>query len=296
VKTADKRYLALNPEDPSSFLDFDLFTKIPTLTDYTLVPIGYSLDVFNQYTNIVLMLWEEPNNFWSPQMEKTIRNNYNKIYKIISNCPRSTEYYNTLYNDDRRFYGFTPFDIKNLPSDFTKKHEVFFTGHVFSDFIEGIVRVVEKFNHCIVSFNYGNHRGASFKEKIKFNAGSKISVVWNCLYEISGKPMDELYPTHKSFQNLKKSKFIPQIKTRTLEAAACKSIMLCHFEDFRFIETQFTPDKDFIYWYNFNDLEEKINEILKNYDKYTYLAENAYNTLINNWTTYHFFEKYLRNL
>lgn len=72
--------------------------------------------------------------------------------------------------------------------------------------------------------------------------------------------------------------------------------MLCHFEEFRFIETQFTPDKDFIYWYNFKDLEEKINEILNNYDKYTYLAENAYNTLLNNWTTYHFFERYLRNL
>lgn len=213
MKVADKKYLALNPEDPSSHLDFEQFAKIPTLTDYTLVPIGYSLDVFNEYQNIVFMLWEEPNNFWSLSMEEVIKKNYNKIYKIISNCPRSTEYYNHLYNDDRRFYGFTSFDIKNLPSDFTKTFDVYFTGHVFHDFIGGIVNVAEKFNHCIVSFNYGNRRGTPFKEKIKLNANSKISIVTNCLYETSGIPMDEIYPTHKSFQNLKKSRFIPQIKT-----------------------------------------------------------------------------------
>jgi len=290
MKVIDKKYSALHPEDPSNFLNFEDFEGIPTLTDYILSPIGASMDLFDKYENVVFMLWEEPNDFWVPSVEQTIRKNYNKIYKIISNCPRSTEYYNNLYNDDRRFYGFTPFNIKNLPYD------VFFTGHVFHDFIGGIVNVAEKFNHCIVAFNYGIHRGATFREKIQFNANSKISIVTNCLYDTSGFQMDENYPGHKSFQNIKKSKFIPQIKTRTLEAAACKSVMLCHFEEFKFIETQFTPDKDFIYWYNFKDLEEKINEILNNYDKYTYLAENAYNTLINNWTTYHFFEKYLRNL
>jgi hypothetical protein len=72
--------------------------------------------------------------------------------------------------------------------------------------------------------------------------------------------------------------------------------MLCHFEEFRCVEWYFEPDKDFIYWYNTDDLEEKIHEILNNYEKYTYLADNAFYKLINNWTTHHFFEKYLKNL
>lgn len=296
MKCLPDKYITLNPQDQARFLNWKKFESIPTLTDYTLVPIGASLDCLNDYENVVLMLWEEPNDFWVPDMEKTVKKNYNKIHKLISNCPYTTKFYNELYGSDKRICGFNMFNIENIPVDFTKYYDVYLTGHVFHDFVGGIVGVVEKFNNAIVSFNYGRNRGATFKDKLQFNANSKISVVWNCLYETSGIPMDELYPTHEAFKNLKKCRFIPQVKTRTLEAAACKSVILCHFEEFKIIETMFTPDKDFIYWYDNKDLEEKIHEILNNYDKYTHIAEHAYQTLINNWTTYHFFEKYLRNL
>lgn len=296
MKCVDKKYINLHPEDGSNFHNYQKFEAIPTLTDYTFSPIGASMDVLDHYNNIVFMLWEEPNCFWVPSVEHRLKQNYYKIKKVLSNCPYSTEYWNTIYGDDKRICGFNHFNVDNIPTDFTKYYDVYFTGHVFFDFIGGIINVVEKFNNRIISFNYGNYRGSTFKQKLQFNANSKISVVFNCLYETSGIKMNELHPTNKAFSNLKKNRFIPQIKTRTLEAAACKSIILAHFEEFRILETMFTSDKDFIYWYDFKDLEEKIHEILNNYDKYTHLAENAYKTLVNNWTTYHFFEKYLRNL
>lgn len=296
MKVVDSKYFVNHPEDPANHLNLKKFEGIPTLTDYMFAPAGTSLKLFEEYDNVVLMLFEEPNDFWVPHVEETVRKNYNKIHKLISNCPYSTKYFNELYGSDKRIYGHNMFNMENVPVDFTKHYDVFFTGHVFYDFIEGMVRVVEKFNNAIVSFNYGRNRSATFKEKLQFNANSKISVVFNCLNETSGIPMDEKFPKHEAFKNLKKCKFIPQVKTRTLEAAACKTVILCHFEEFRLIETMFTPDKDFIYWYNNDDLEEKIREVLKNYDKYTHLAENAYQTLSNNWTTYHFFEKYLKNL
>jgi len=296
MKCVDKKYINLHPEDGSNFHNYQKFEGIPTLTDYIFSPIGASMDVLDHYDNVVFMLWEEPNCFWVPTVEQRLRKNYHKIKKVLSNCPYSTEYWNNIYGDDKRICGFNHFNVENIPTDFTKHYDVYFTGHVFFDFVGGMVNVAEKFNNRIVSFNYGNHRGATFREKLQFNANSKVSIVFNCLYETSGIKMDELHPTNKAFSNLKKNRFIPQVKTRTLEAAACKSIMLCHFEEFRIVETMFTPDKDFIYWYNFEDLEEKINEVLKNYEKYTHLADHAYETLVNNWTTYHFFEKYLRNL
>jgi hypothetical protein len=226
------------------------------------------------------------------EQEKRIKDNYHKIKKLLSTCPYSIEYYNNLYNDDRRVYCHLPFNVDNIPTDFTKKYDVFFSGHVFPDnnFISGYVKIIEKFNHCIVSFNHGNFTGASYKQKIQLNANSKISVVHNCLFNQTNIQFE------KVFKNIKDSRFIPQPKGRTLEAAACKSIMLCHFEEFRCVEWYFEPDKDFIYWYNTDDLEEKIHEILNNYEKYTYLADNAFYKLINNWTTHHFFEKYLKNL
>lgn len=296
MRLVDSKYMKLHPEDQCNFLNFKKFESIPTLSDYVLSPIGASIECLDDYDNIVFMLYEEPNNFWHPEMERIIRAHYPKIKKLLCGCPYSTKFFNELYGDDKREYTFFPFNIENIPTDFTKKYDVYFTGHVFHDFIGGFVNVIEKFNNAIVSFNYGNYRGATYRDKLQINANSKISVVMNCLYETSGIPMDEQFPKHEAFKNLKKSRFIPQLKSRTTEAAACKSIILSHFEDFRVVEMQFKENHDFIYWYNNKDLEEKIHEILNNYDKYTYLAENAYQTLINNWTTYHFFEKYLRNL
>lgn len=292
MKCIDEKYCALPHYYAIDSLSFKEFECIPTKTNYNLVHVGSNLDLFNHYDDIVYMHFEEPNCFWVPAQEQRIKSNYHKIKKLISTCPYSVEYYNNLYNDDRRMYGFHPFNIKNVPTDFTKIYDVYFTGHVFPDnnFISSYVKIVEKFNHCIVSFNHGNFNGVSYKEKLQLNANSKISVVHNCLINQNNMSFE------KVFKNIKNPRFIPQPKTRSLEAAACRSVMLCHFEEFRCIEWYFEPDKDFIYWYNLNDLEEKIHEILKNYDKYTYLTDNAFNKLINNWTTHHFFDKYLKNL
>ncbi len=298
MKCIDEKFHSIHPQDQMQFYNFKEFEKIPTLTDYNLVSVGSNLDLFDHYNNVVYMHFEEPNCFWVPEQERRIRSNYNKIKKIISTCPYSVNYYNNLYNDDRRIYGFHPFNLKNIPTNFSKKYDVYFTGHVMlhNDFIWNYVKSIEKFNNCIVSFNYGKFKNVSYKEKLQLNAESKISVVHNCLINTKRTPLDEQYVGHEAFKNVKNSIFIPQPKTRSLEAAACKSIMLCHFEEFRCIEWYFEPNKDFIYWYNTDDLEEKITEILKNYDKYTYLADNAFNKLINNWTTNHFFEKYLKNI
>lgn len=298
MKCISEKYHALHPEDGQSNHDYKRFESIPTLTNYNLVSVGPHLNFFDEYDDIVYIFSEEPNCFWVPEQERIIRKNYHKIKKIISTCPYSIEYLNNLYNDDRRMYGHLVFPEHHIPTNFIKKYDVYFTGHVFphNHHVVGIVDTIEKFNNCIVSFNYGNFRGVSFKNKIQLNANSKISVVTNSLYETTNLQLDEIYVGHKAFKNIKKSKLVPQPKTRTLEAAACKSIILSHFEEFRCIEWYFEPNKDFIYWYNYDDLQEKIHDILKNYEKYTYLADNAFNKLINNWTTRHFFEKYLRNL
>lgn len=296
MKCIDSKYIAVPPGDGAKFFNWKKFETIPTLTNYTLAPIATSMEIFDKFDDVVYMLYDEPNGFWAPDQEKTIYKNYNKIKKLITACPYTTKYYNDLYGNDKRTPAFLPWNIENIPVDFTKKYDVYFTGHVMHEFVTGFVNIIEKFNNSIVSYNYGRFRNVGFHEKLQLNANSKISVVHNCLFDTSGFPMDERFPKNEVFKNWKKSRFMPQFKSRTNEAAACKSVMLAHFEEFKCIEEQFIPDLDFIYWYNTNDLEEKINEILKNYDKYIHIAEHAHQTLLNNWTTYHFFEKYLRNL
>lgn len=296
MKCIDEKYITLDPRDQMRYYNFKEFESIPTLTNYNLVSVGSSLELFNEYKDVVLFHFEEPNAFWVPGQERTILKNYDKIKKILSPCPYSVDYFNKLYDSDKRQWCFLPFNIKNIPPETEKYYDVYFTGHVFGQHIINVVQLMKKYKNCVVSYNCGQYAGVGYHEKLRLNSQSKISIVHNCLFDSSGFNMDEKFPGHEGFKYIQKTRITPQLKTRIVEASACRSIVLSHFEDHRVVELMFKPDEDFLYWYNFKDLEEKINEILKNYDKYKYLAENAYQRVINNWTTYHFFERYLRNL
>ena len=94
---------------------------------------------------------------------------------------------------------------------------------------------------------------------------------------------------------LRKEYLIPQQKTRLLEAAFCRSLILCRKDPFNFIERFFTPDVDFIY-YEEDKLEEKLKEVLVHYEDYQEIIENAYQKALKEYTTQAFFEKYLKNL
>ena len=97
----------------------------------------------------------------------------------------------------------------------------------------------------------------------------------------------------EAFKDYDKSGHIHQMKTRVYEAAFSKYIILHLREPLYVIEKWFEPEKEFLYYDNENDLEEKINEILKNYGDYYHIAENAYNRAINNYTTQHFIDRYI---
>jgi hypothetical protein len=94
---------------------------------------------------------------------------------------------------------------------------------------------------------------------------------------------------------LKKEYLVPQQKTRLLEAAFCRSLILCRKDPFNVIEKFFTPDKEFVY-YEEGRLEEKLRDILVHYDDYVEIIENAYQKATKEYTTLAFFEKYLKNL
>jgi len=127
------------------------------------------------------------------------------------------------------------------------------------------------------------------------NAKSKISIVHGLL----NWPKEETkkqFPNHAAFKHLDICSFVPQIKTRTFEAAMSKSLILCLQDSWNMIESYFEPNVDFLYWTDEQDLNKKIDHILKNYNDYIPMINHAYETLINNFTTNHFFERYLKEL
>lgn len=299
MKCMDRKYAGLVPWDQSHYAyEFEQFESIPTKTNFNFIHILPDPQIFEDLDNFVVFLVELPNCLVGGDLNKIDVIKYNhKVNKVISNCPFSVEYINKYMGYDKFIFGFAPFNPKYTPIHGEKIYDVYHTGHAHNSIIRNAFSVMEKFNSCFVCADYGPNKGIGYKEKLDFNAKSKISVVHGLLkWPDQYKAGAAKFPGHRAFDYVQEHGIVPQMKTRTIEAAASKSIILCLQDPWNVIESYFEPDKDFIYWTDENDLEEKIRHILSHYDDYLPMAESAYNTLINNFTPKHFFEQYLINL
>lgn len=69
---------------------------------------------------------------------------------------------------------------------------------------------------------------------------------------------------------------MPQFKVRTHEIASCKSLILCYKDQWNLIEDFYTPNEHFIYFNNFSELDDILNDLNNNFDRYLPIIENAY--------------------
>ncbi len=292
-------------EDPVYKLGFEKYENI-TKDCYFFLADAYKIMFENKYEDKerYFLCLEEPNfctDFDGPHAKLdsgwgSIVTNGNvfqskPIEKVYTLCPYTAECFNN------RTHVFFPFNEEKIPSSFNKIYDVIYTGGVpaytnWNKFLE----VIYKYNFRDVHYNRGTNPNCSYNEKLDLYSKSKISICHGLAIA---------YPQHveryKSFPNSQKNeafkhldKFIlPQIKSRVFESAFSKSIILYWKDPWNTIEHYFEPEKEFLYFNDENDLKEKIDEILKNYDKYKHIADAAYEKAINNYTTKHFVNKYL---
>ena len=295
MKHVDKNFIAVHKQDPVHFFGFDEFESIPTKTDYVLIPGGHHWNFFDQYdgNNVVMIHLEAPNCFMHGIDEPRLFSKYDsKIYKVYSICPYSVEYFNNQSKNNKWETIWMPFNLKYIPTPSEKIFDVYYSGHKCSSPIN--LDLLNNYNKCIVAFDGGTHSGVDYVTKLKLASQSKISIVHNVL-KMPYPNLTDTYPTHKGLSQCKTLGMAPQLKTRGIEAAASKSLILCFYDEWGLLENQFTPDVDFLYWYNENDLKEKISEILKNYDRYQPMIDSAYNKIITKWSTANFFNQFLKN-
>lgn len=187
--------------------------------------------------------------------------------EILTICPPS------VTNRLKRKSCFFPFSERFIPTDFSKKVDVIYTGFAGGAHVDEIINEIVKFNYRFASFG-GHPRitnyNVSYIEKINLIAKSKI------------------YPLHNSVGN-----GTPQIKTRPFEAAFCKALILCKKDSWNIIEEWFEPNKEFLYYSNGEELNKLISTVLADYENYLPIIEAAHNKAVNNYTTRHFIEKYL---
>jgi hypothetical protein len=216
---------------------------------------------------------------------------FDKVYTI---CPYTSKIFD--FEKESKFIPICfPFNEKyfkkydNITKE-NKKYDVIYYGQIHSPMYKNLIDTISKFNYrisCNDILTYEKYNlsskitnlGLSSRQKWDLLSECKICVGFNLIF-ISDNHINNLKQINNinNFEKIDKiyeKKMMPQMKTRMIESALTKTLMLIYKDDWNVIENWFTPNEDFIYFENFEDLEEKISNITKNFSDYWWIIENA---------------------
>jgi|WetSurMetagenome_2_1015567.scaffolds.fasta_scaffold01139_8 hypothetical protein len=304
-------------EDPARFFDFarfsgqtDDFIFCAGLHDWSRLK---DLKI-TKNKKIVQLDLEEPNKFFASRGSKSVyADNDDCFEKIFTICPYTAKWLNEERQKNKRTAVFFPFNEELIPPIRPKVFDIIYTGHLVNSGVVDDIRQITKYNYRLVSGSNGElvtDFNVSYLSKLDLISQSKITLCHNLLYARPSQMLNifklKRYWKNKAFKFITPVNFIfslfrkgalfpaPQIKSRTFEAAFCRSLILCKKDQFNIIENFFEPNKEFVY-YEEGKLSETVDKILANYNNYLPIIENAYRRAIKEYTTKAFFEKYLKN-
>lgn len=243
------------------------------------------------YKNISIY-FEEPNFLLFHEVDHLSEN-----YDVkLTLCKYSSNEFNKKNSTKKSYDVFFPIDTILLKEKIWDKYKynlgtlvptwkninVLYTGNDNSSVILDLKNIMKKYNEnkCI--------EFPTYLSKMETYLHSKIALVHNCLFLSEGH--EHLWDKIPEFKD---NYVIPQLKSRLFESACSQCIILCCKDNYNVIEDWFTPNEDFLYFSTKDELEKLIEDILNNYEKYAFIALNAYNKFINNYTLKHFIEKYI---
>jgi len=225
---------------------------------------------------------------------------FDEIYSI---CPYTVKWLNSMYGVDRYKYIFYPFNKKYISkSDPIKLYDVIYHGNIHCQEHVDCLEVISKFNHRYISqrnnqySEYITDQNIPYKEKLNKIAQSKISICYNFCpirpQDINPIQSYQSWNTNKAFSEVGKKNIFPQFKgARMHEAAISKTLNLVYRDQWNVVEDWYTPNKEFIYFKDKQDLKNKIQDILENWVDYAYIIDNAYKKVMN-YTT----EKFIKEI
>jgi hypothetical protein len=303
------------PEDPVRFFNFSRFSG--QAGDFIL---GCGIYDWRQLRlangkKIIQLDFEEPNKFFVKHAERFGFADYDDCFdKIFTICPYTADWLNNEQHDNKRTAIFFPFNEELIPGNKKKEFDIVYTGNIVNSAIRKDIEKIVRYNYRLVSGSKSEmvtDYNAPYQKKLDIIAKSKITLCHNLLYARRSQALDVFkinnYHKDKAFKFITIPNFIfsflrrqdyflvPQIKSRTFEAAFCHSLILCKKDPFNVIERFFEPNKEFVYFEE-GKLQETIDKVLANYDDYQPIIENAYRRAVKEYTTKAFFEKYLKKL
>lgn len=214
--------------------------------------------------------------------------------KVFTLCPYTAE---SIENREAVFF---PFNPDHIPNSSTKDVDFVYAGSaprcinlpVLANHINE-----NKRSFAYVSWDAGNVRDAfTYDDKMSWYGRSRMSIIHCTASSVGHEPRYKNFynaSTNRAFDHLDIG-IMPQIKSRVFESAFAKCIMLVKRDPWNVIERFFEPGKEFLYFNDEADFLQVSEKVLSDYDSYKFIAENAYEKAMGNYTTKHFVERYLK--
>ena len=252
-------------------------------------------------------------NNWAPcEFAQARSKNYDafakeeKFDEVYSICPYSNKWLNSLGFQREYKDIFYPFHEKIIPEVCEKEYDVIYHGGMHGSEHLECLKTMVKFNYryCTMTNHinqltmgclpYATDANLNFQEKINLIARTKVSVCYNLVHLNEGHlPAIKTYERwneNEAFSEVGKWNVTPQFKTRMHEAAISRSVNLVLKDRWNIAEDYYVPDKEFIYFDNTQDLENKIIDIVNDWENYQEIVENAY-LKARHYTTEKFIER-----
>uniref|UniRef100_A0A7S4GHG5 Spore protein YkvP/CgeB glycosyl transferase-like domain-containing protein n=1 Tax=Eutreptiella gymnastica TaxID=73025 RepID=A0A7S4GHG5_9EUGL len=234
---------------------------------------------------------------------------------VFTMCPYSAEWVNNIVQYCKRtpmwqamprsmIEPFVPLRDRQFDVMYMSSRTV--NGPVF----EALTQVFPKFTYRWVNDHkwpqfHGKVRNTDYRKSLAHRLwvtrSSRAALIVNALFfdtplrtynDYTSRPILKTHPAFKAFFKWDEIKareaeghshsgpwpplVLPQMKSRTFEAAMSGALMLVFNDGVNIIEKYYEPDTEFVYWYNTSDLLQRLHDVVKFPDRYEPIARKAY--------------------
>ena len=227
-------------------------------------------------------------------------NENNKKYDLILDlCPYTCDLLNNKFNTTKYIPIFFPL-ADNIFKQKERIYPVLYTGHkldglpVLDIIYSALYKYLGEDNHKYIQKYISSNSVSGYYSKLDIYSQTKIALIHNVVSyaltpNLTSYKDDPLYVKHLPWHS-NSDIYAPQLKSRLFEAAMMGCIPLVYKDNYKIVERYFVENEEFIYFTDKDDLMNKIELILNNYEKYKVIGENAQKKYNEKYTFKHFID------
>ena len=226
--------------------------------------------------------------FWSP-CEFTSRkgfyhlDDYDFFTEVYCVCPFTCKFMNDHFGYEKFKYFPYIFTNRSVTEYGNYDADCSWMGSIHGQDHISAIEVISKFKYKFMTsqrntwmhhpyeYNKATHVFLPNDEKLKQLSKCRSSLSFNMIYMSPASKKNDF----KAFELFDQG-IMPQFKVRTFEIASCKSLLLVKKDPWDLVEDFFEPEKEFIYFENFQELEDIVYDVSKNFDKYQPIIDAAF--------------------